>query len=349
MAKGKKKISLADKLGKAGAKAVKNRRDDETEKPKGGDLPAGINGGVAQLTSCNFGIFLKGDNKGEFYFMAGGTVVSPKTHAGQRIEGGRTQIGPEPLCDTPGRVRDTAEAHVGWVLNQLRLLGVDTTDLDVDDLEGAAEAIAEEMPFFGFRTWVGEKATKGKYKGVEPRINHVWEGECSYDEDGDDDDVDDNTDDDSKSGKKEKSLKQLGKDADDDDEDAQEKLTKLAKKAGIKTEPLADWAAVADAVENGVPEDDEDDEDEDEDEDSDDSDEDESEDDDSDDDDEDEEEEFEPSKGDVVNAKLPKKKKFIECEVTKVNSKKKTVSVRSSKDKKVYKDLPWDRLEEIED
>jgi hypothetical protein len=160
---------LAAKLGDAGRKAWEAHKNDEVNYGQGGDLPGGIDNGIAQLVECKFGVYKTGDNAGEYFFYAAGTVVKPKEHEGLPIEGLRTQI-MEPMCETPGRSRETIEDHVAWVVNEMKKLGVATEDVAYDDLESTAAALKESAPYFMFRTWQGE-ATE---QYPNPRVNHTW-------------------------------------------------------------------------------------------------------------------------------------------------------------------------------
>jgi hypothetical protein len=148
----KSKSGLSGRLGGKLNEAVVAHREDETTFGGGGGLPGGIENGIAQVVECKFGTYEKGDNKGEYFFYAAATVVLPKMHDGIPVYGLRTQIGPEPICDTPGKTRQTLEEHVAWVLNEFRKLGVDTTQLGADDIEPTAEAIKQAAPFTRFRT-----------------------------------------------------------------------------------------------------------------------------------------------------------------------------------------------------
>ena len=175
--------TLKSKLGAKLDSAVNSHKTDETKFNAGGDLPSGIDFGVAQLVEMKFGVYETGDYKGEFFFYAAGTVVSPKKATLEdgtkvNIEGMRTQIGPEPICDTPksqGK-KKTLDDHVAWVLNEMRKLGVDTSDLSAEDLESTAELLKSEAPFFKFRTWQGEKNAQFP----NPRVNHDWQGTTTF-------------------------------------------------------------------------------------------------------------------------------------------------------------------------
>lgn len=194
----KTRTKLADKLGKRAHQFDKEHKGKEVQYDTGGSLPEGIEGGVAQLTTIKIGEFERGANEGEPYFMAMGTVIQPKEVNGTPIEGLYTQIGPEPICDTPGRSRPEVEDHLEWVCNELgKLLG--HRDFSVDEIEEMCELLQEEKPYFRFRTWKGSKQDivekGGKYYvgnkvyrtaaaakaanpfvGTEPRVQQTWNG-----------------------------------------------------------------------------------------------------------------------------------------------------------------------------
>lgn len=170
--------------------AHNEHKDDDTEFGAFGDIPAGINGGVAQLTECKIGQYAADvQNKellGQYFFYAHGTILGPKTFTDPdskmtvRLEGKLTKIGPEPLCETPSAKgkRKTFSDHLGWVYNELRKLGIDTATMDPAQLEAVCEELKkpENAPVFTFRTWKGN-ATQ---EFPNPRTNHDWEGVTEY-------------------------------------------------------------------------------------------------------------------------------------------------------------------------
>lgn len=180
MPKNKQRSELFKKYGPRLEKAHELHKGDETEYSQFGELPPGINGGIAQLVDCRFGQYAKGDLTGEYFFYAAGTVHSPIEHEGVRTEGLRTSI-TEPLCDTPNKTRKTVEDHLGWIYNELRKLGVDTENMDVSQLEETCADLKEMQPFFRFRTWQGEATPQYP----NPRVNHQWGGQVDYSPDED--------------------------------------------------------------------------------------------------------------------------------------------------------------------
>jgi len=338
--------SLASKLGKSGRKAFDAHKTDDTNFGAGGDLPAGIEGGIARLVDCKFDKYKRGENEGEFFFYAAGVIVEPKEHSGVRIEGLRTSI-MEPLCDTPRRSRPDVETHIEWILNEFRKLGVDTGDVGFDDFEDVAEVLKDQQPHFRFRTWIGEATSQFP----NPRTNHVWSGSCEYDGEADED-VEDETDDDEEDdddlpfepldgegGEEEEeevadNLDTLATAADGDDEKAQLALASQASKAGVDEDDVngaESWSEVAElirgvsSVEYKIRSDSDSDEGKEDDED---------------------DEDWIPEKGEVYFFKPPRARKSVECEVTAVFAGRKTSNLKSLDDGKSYKAISWDKLEQ---
>lgn len=369
MAKQKASGSFMAKMGNKLKTAHDQHKNDETVISNFGDLPEGIENGIAQLVECKIGVYEKGDNKGEYFFYAAGIVVRPKEHAGTPIEGLRTSI-TEPLCETEGRTRESISDHLGWVYNELRKLGVDTANMDVENLEEELEALKEAAPYFRFRTWKG----KPSKQYPNPRTNHTWLGLVDFKDDGDEpsEDVVEEEDEAPKKGTKEKppvskgskttkppvedddedtenqeefsefdDLLSLAKRADKGDTEAASKLTSAAKKSGMTSKEIdqADsWTKLVDVM-NGSKGDDENDDEGDEEEDS----ETESE------EEGDEAEEIVPKRGDVFKY-APKNKKTgkpgtpVSVEVVKVNNVTKKCDLNNLEDDTKYKDVPFSDL-----
>lgn len=189
--------SLAASLGAAGQQAHEASKSEETRYSAGGDCPAGVDNGVAQLVECKFSQYKEGKMKGSWFFYAAGVVIAPRLMQDElgntiKIEGLRTSI-QEPLCDTPDRVRKTVADHLSWIYNELRKLGVATSELEFDNLENIGEPLVAAAPTFAFRTWCGEVATEGIYKGKKPMTNQVWNGVIEHDGSAAANDVQDNT------------------------------------------------------------------------------------------------------------------------------------------------------------
>lgn len=195
--------SLAGKLGDRLTKATEAHKNDETTFGGGGDLPPGIENGIARLVLCKFDTYKKGELLGQYFWMAQGVVLHPLEHQGIPLKGRRTGIGPEPIADTPKKSRKTVEDHIGWVLNHFRLLGIDTTNITQNDYERVAAALEKEGPTFSFRTWAGKKEeitekagkfwvgtnsyptlaalkVKHPFAGTDPQTQHDWRGLCDF-------------------------------------------------------------------------------------------------------------------------------------------------------------------------
>lgn len=181
MPSNKKKSEFLEDLGAAGRKAHEAHKADETTYSEFGDLPPDIKDGIAQLKVVKFDKYKKGDNEGKWFFYAAGIVHEPEDHTyvdiltkkpkTARTKGKRTSI-MEPLHETPGRSRETLEEHLEWVYNELRKLGLDTSEMEFEEIETRIKELAEQGPFFSFNTWQGEVSEDFP----NPRVNHRWEG-----------------------------------------------------------------------------------------------------------------------------------------------------------------------------
>lgn len=164
-----KQVTTTSLLNRISSQLTAIHEEVKTQQPTYGNptLPAGIEGGIAQLKEMKFGEYKEGEHKGQIYFMASGIVVEPhsvtvQTLSGPRevpILGLRTQIGPHPLCDTPksqGKLK-TLKDHYSWVLNQIQIFGIDATQITPQTLERTVELLKQAQPYFRFRTWQGKK------------------------------------------------------------------------------------------------------------------------------------------------------------------------------------------------
>lgn len=323
MAKKTTKNSLWAKMGAEGKKGFNAHKKDETEFDTGGSLPPGIEGGIAQLNKCYFDTYKKGDMEGEYYWYASGIVVEPKEYEGRKIEGKMTSI-MEGLYDTPkSKSRQTVADHWEWVLNELRKLGLETADMDPDQIEEACTALADAGIFFEFRTWQGKKTTEYP----NPRVQHVWNGACEYDGEsssetvdstGDDDDSGDDYDDDEGN----IDLTELGEQADNEDEDAAKTLNDMALEAGYDQSSIdetSSWAELAAMLlDGGEDEPSEDDQ------------------------------MAPPKKGDVFMYKPPRAKKAVKVEITAVFEGKEQCNAKRLDTGVILKGVAWDKLTEVE-
>ena len=308
MAKKSSTNSLAAKLGSKGAKAVKAHASDET---KMGivDLPGGIKNGIAKLVECKFDQYKTGNNEGEYYFLAAGVVQGNYANVDNiPTKGLRTQI-MIPVCDTKTQAgKETpVEEHIANILNEMRKLGLETEDAELENLEEMASDLKEAAPFFRFSTT--QSAATERFPN--PRVWQNWNGIVEMDEEEEDDDEVD---------------EEVG---DDEEEVAEEKPAKSSRGKKPKAE-----------VEEEVEEEEEDEES---DEESDDEPEDEEESDDDEESDDEDEETIVPEKGDECEYKPQGKRKPITVTVTAVNEKKETCSVKDEAGK-LYKEVPFDEL-----
>lgn len=348
-----------DKLNKAVKKVANNPTDYGRIQ-----LPPGINAGVAQLKKCGFAKYKTGANAGQYYFRAEGVVIEPKEviHNGQRItvEGQMTSI-MIPCCDTKnsqGKVT-SQEEHIDTVLNELRKLGADTTDVGAEDLEPMAEALVEAAPYFRFSTsqsaptpqypdpkiwenWNGTRGLEDYTPEDVPAVEEEEGAEAGTEEEEEPEATE--TTEESIESADETDLDALAELANGGDEDAGSKLTDLAVEAGISAKWVSDkaesWAEVAEKIkEKTAPAEEAEPEAESEAE---------------------TEEEWAPEVGEiylykiidpktkkpVVDPKTKKERKGVEHEIKAVDKKSKTVTLLNMDDKKTtVKGVKWDLLE----
>ena len=188
--------------------AHEQHKADDTKAGRGGELPGGIENGIAELVSLKIGIYVKGDYEGEPFFMGMATCRSPKVHNGLPTAGLFTTAGPIGLCDTTNAKGEVIPFAENWdrMLRHLRSLGVDTKDLSPQDIIAGIDneayetgpvllALSEAAPTFRFRTnsapkleqtkdgkWrVGRKVFGTKEAALaanpyaeNPRVWHEW-------------------------------------------------------------------------------------------------------------------------------------------------------------------------------
>lgn len=357
MAAGKSKSLLAQAYGAKAAEAVTKHGSDETTYGII-NLPPNINNGVAQLVEAKFDKYKTGDNKGQVYFRAAGVVVSPETvetkEGTMRVAGLQTSI-MMPCCPTKNSKGEVSmDDNIAKMLNELRKLGVDTASVSVDDLDEVCVMLKEAGPYFRFTTSPRKDQQTGEVTGAWEN----WHGVKGLEdfvppEAGD---LEDNTTQAAepepepvaekpkpatpkkpqtgkpgpgKPAKKELTLKEKAALADANDMLAAAELTALANEAGISDDDMAqyeNWDAIAEEIERRRAEPTETEAAETTDEGG-----------------------WEPAKDEVYGYQPPgpggKPGKQIEVEVTAVDSKAKTVALKSLDDpKKTFKNVAWDKL-----
>lgn len=263
----KTKSSIIGKLRAEGSQQVHDQvKDRDTRYGSGGDLPAGIDGGIAQIVQAYFKVHEDGDHKGKVFAFFGGTVKSPgeirlpKDKGGNvvRVRGMRTtKFIPCYSTQRKGQQGDTVgktfEENWDVLLNELRMLGVSTADVSDDEMEDVLKGLQDEQPHFRFRTWSGS-ATE---KWPNPRVNEQWQGveglEEYADEDGDEVEDETNEDPDKEAPEEaaddaEEDVEALGEAADSEDVSAAVRLTELAAAVGLDPNDYDTWADVVVAL-----------------------------------------------------------------------------------------------------
>lgn len=168
-------------------------KNDEALQTNAGDLPAGIEMGIAKINDCKIGTYKQGDFTGERFFMVSAICVAvldeqgnwSSKFNGMDVKGGRTQIGPEPLCDTPqsrGK-KTTFEDHWTFMSDIIKFrIGQEEAFVAMSDpdteLEPLCEAIKSGEIYIIFRTWKGEKTPEFP----NPRLQHEWKRPATQEE-----------------------------------------------------------------------------------------------------------------------------------------------------------------------
>ena len=173
--------SLLKKLGGKAQQFLEKRKEAEPEMPGGGDLPAGIENGVAQVVLCGFGTVQAGKkNAGALFFQAQAVVKKPLVDAqGIPVAGRRTRIMKNVATAQQFAKGEFDEKAMGWAQDQLKMLagkGADPSMFTLDRLESTAAMIQKAKPHTLFRTW------KGRKQDVR-QVNGKW-WLCNLNDDG---------------------------------------------------------------------------------------------------------------------------------------------------------------------
>lgn len=185
--------TLGKKLGARVVKAHAAVKDKPAESQGGGEVPAGVEGGIAKLVSFSVGPMKKGKNAGKDMVSLRGIAVAPDfLPNGQKVAGLGTSV-MFPLCDTPDR-KGTQKMEDHWdnFTNAVKLLAGDEAlaAIEVDPklppdkqaqqvIDGTFQIVKDLIEggcTFSFRTWIGEATAEYP----NPRTNHVWDRACEW-------------------------------------------------------------------------------------------------------------------------------------------------------------------------
>lgn len=291
------------------SKGAYKKSKDKAPVLKGQQLPGGIIGGIARFSAYKLGM----DKNGNPYLHLTGTVISPEEH-----NGARAQVSHFLSKSRTKTVQDKYDD----MFSSLQLLGIETAEMEetqcLEQVVDSLGALAEDKPAFRFNTWRPKDADADTMVFIQGMVDEGEIKDAIKDEEGswDDDEEEEEDDDD-------------GVTDEEDDEDGEE--------AGEAEEEDEDGG---DEAEDDEYEDEEEGEEGDEDEE-------EGEDDDED-DGSDDGDDWEPARGEIYRFKVNARAKPQDCEVTSVNKSKSTVNLKRESDGKVFKAVPWDRLEDAE-
>ena len=327
--------SLLALLGDKGRKAHESHRADETTYGII-NLPSGITGGVAQLVTARLDKYKPGTKwEGRPYVLLRGIAKTPPEHKGVPVEGQGVMI-TIPLCDTPERKNQAGGPKLfadnyAEFLNELRRLGAEPANMPYEAVEPTLQALEQTKPHYRFSTrgWIPPKTPQNPNPSemVFTQFDGIceWNGEASPGDAVQDSSVqveepaaDVSSEEQSQEADEFGDLDSLAKAADSGDADAAQSLKDQAIGLGISEEDVdsADnWAAVVVMMnsQGGEPE---------------------------------KEAEPEPPKEPKVKQvwfyKPPQMRKAVECEVTAVDKKSKTVNLLNLDNRKLsYKGIKW--------
>jgi len=155
-------------LGSRAEQFLDKRKAAEPELPGGGDLPPGIENGVAQVVLCGFGKVQAGKkNAGALFFQAQAVVKTPRTFdlpKGQGtvpVAGRRTRIMKTLASSAQLAKGEFDEKAMAWAQDQLKMLAgkdADPTLFTLQRLESTAVLIQKAKPHTLFRTWKGSRS-----------------------------------------------------------------------------------------------------------------------------------------------------------------------------------------------
>lgn len=263
-------MTLNPKYANRVAAATTANKDNEIDYGFGGDLPAGINNGIAQLAEIKVGEYKEGDRKGEKFLRIAGVVKSPATFNGERIEG--KQVAKMiPLCDDPpprqprrnNKPPKTFDDRIAELINEYKLLGAEEAvkqlppNCTFDHYLALGGMLVKAAPHFKFRTWAIADAPTPQNPNPQPgRTNVNFQGMVQYDpnsngapaavQDNSGAGVQDNSEPSSEAEPTDWTT--LGESADNGDEGAAQQITEAGEALGLTSQEKWQTGSYADAA-----------------------------------------------------------------------------------------------------
>jgi hypothetical protein len=133
---------------------------------KGQQLPGGLTNVKVQLAGANLVVTDEGDPNIRFL----GVVLDPEEYAGYQVNHSFV------IADTPFK---TGKERIAELKSHLQLMGVDTSQIKLQDIEQHLFDLAEDAPIFVVNTnaWaIGDKS------GVAKHVQGLWDEEASKEE-----------------------------------------------------------------------------------------------------------------------------------------------------------------------
>jgi len=221
MAKAKSKTAFINRLKKkTKAGWTKGKKAEAKERGKQPELPAGINNGKAQLIDYYNGTYDNGDD----YLNLRATCVLPEEHDDVRTKGVSFFLKYifATRFNEKGEETSTPDTVMETLVNDLKLLGADIDENDMDDLLDVIQELCDNKTAFKFKTDGGVFKTKdGPRKWTKAYVCGLTELGEAEDEYEDDEDVDEDEEDDSES-VEEESDDESGDDVSEDDDEGED-------------------------------------------------------------------------------------------------------------------------------
>jgi len=342
MAKNKTHSKILAKAKKKSKGAWKRARK-AAPRAKGASLPGGIVNGIAKLNSYD----IKEDKNGNPYVTITGIVHEP-----EECESMKATIMHFISESQTKSIEDKLEA----LSSDLQLLGADVSETDVDDWGNVLADLCEEGPFFKFNTWKPDDDSNA-FVFIQG-LAEDWEDEDPDDDEEEEEDDDDEIEDEEEEeeGDDEEEEEDDDEDEDDEGEDDEEGDDELGEgdrvlvdnpeedeepwegsivsidgdTALIATDDDEEYEEPVDCLTPADAEDEEEEEEEEEDDD---------------DDDDDDDDPWVPAVEEIYGYKATARSKVADCAVTDCDIEEETVTLKRLNDKKVFKNVSWDKLE----
>lgn len=231
-----------------------NHKDDEVTFGSGSDLPAGINGGIAQLIEMKIDEHKDGDNKGKLFLYIAGTVKVPYDVNGVKVQGLRAMKTYKLYANN----QVTKDQAIQKALNAIKQFLGDPGEVfkgvsKFSQIIPIMEAIKADAPHFRFRTYSFTPPAPPGGEAPDPMVVTEFRGLTEFDDSatGNGEVIDKTTGTPSDNGEaqgSEEDWDAVLASANDNDGEAQTKLQDTCKTMGMLDKDVEDAASWEDLV-----------------------------------------------------------------------------------------------------